>query len=582
MNDSIEKLANGYGPNRNPFRSVFWPTLRDSFPSDGRSFQKLYASWLIRLRWLAIAVIAGLAVLNQATLHYLDAEAMVGIWIALAVLLVLNISYGFLYGKTSRIDRYGLYSQIALDLIVLTSLLHFSGGIENPLAFAYVFHVILSSIVFERRIAMLVVIFSTILFGLLAFGEYAEYLHHYTLSAFPHFEGEHGEEHAAHDLTYVSARVGLHFLFMALSSGFVTALMDRLHGATREIRSERRQLQHVIRSTGIGLAIIEENGNISLLNPKDSIWQPIGGSSEDAIWLTWLREITTAASGDSPMTGRGYERSFPTTGGETRHYYITLSALDDEPNRGGSTIAALVSDVTEQKRIEAKMSHSARIAMLGKVSAGIAHEVGNPLASISTRLSLLEDSNSLEEIKSGLYPLKNLVARINRIVLGVSQIARPQQGSWTSFDLHSVINDTLEILRLHKGAKRCSIECRIPDEPLVLNGVKDQIGQVFLNLALNALDAMPDGGTLRIQCQTEQYNFHILFTDTGVGIPKENLSRIFDIFFTTKKNGLGIGMHLAYQSIEAHHGSIQVESEPGQGTRFSITLPRDGAIPAEI
>ena len=552
----------------------FWPTPRTKAQSSSptESLPEQYAAWLVRLRWLAIIVASGLALINQTLLHYLEPGSMVWIWGTIGTLALFNVFCQTYSDTLSWTRRYGLHLQIGFDLVALTALLHCSGGIENPLSFVYVFHVILSAIIFKRQIAIAVVILSTVLIGAVAWGEWSHTLEHYTLVIFPHFQGEEGDHHAAHNLTYATTRVGMHFLFMSLTSGFVITLMERLHDSMRETRQERIQLQHVIRSTGIGLAIIENGESIQRLNPHDDIWKPIGGQSDSAIWRKWLRELAQSASERTPSKDIGYERSYALPGGTTRHYHITLASLN-QPDEDARTMAALVFDVTERKRIEDEMSHAARIAMLGRVSAGIAHEVGNPLASISTRLTLLEDAESLEEIKSGLVPLKSQVARINRIVRGVSQIARPQKGDWERFDLRSVTNDVLEVLHLHKGSKNCSIDYNPPAKPILIKGVKDQINQVFLNLGLNALDAMSRGGRLSIEFQQHPDSVVIHFSDTGVGMTQEQLERVFDLFFTTKENGLGIGMHIAYQIVEAHRGAISVSSEPGHGTRFTITLP---------
>jgi PAS domain S-box-containing protein len=230
-------------------------------------------------------------------------------------------------------------------------------------------------------------------------------------------------------------------------------------------------------------------------------------------------------------------------------------------------------DITERKRMEAEIRHADRISILGKVSAGIAHEVGNPLASITTRLALLTDCNDLEELKQGLQPLEEQVSRINRIVRGVSQIARPKQGRWTVFDLRKAIHDTLNVVRLHRLAKKFEIVYHPSEKPMRVSGVEDQIEQVFLNLCLNAMEAMPGGGKLQIICSYAKGQWTLQFIDTGVGMSREHCGRIFDLFFTTKTNGLGIGMHIVYQIITVHGGEISVESGVGDGSNFTVTLP---------
>jgi signal transduction histidine kinase len=559
---------------RNPLHSFFWPSTPKRHLTDNRNLEISYAYWIVRLRWMVIAIIFGLALLNSLLLHYVEPAPMIGIWFSIGLLVVLNIFYTILGQESYFWTNRGLLVQVVVDLGFLTVLLHYSGGIENPMSFSYVFHVILASIMFSRPIALAIVAISTLFVGVLAYGELVGLFHHYTIGAFPHFDGDAGEQHASHDLLYVSIRVGLHFLFMSLSSGFVTALMSRLNRASFEIRNEKIKLNHVIGSTGIGLAIVNSQGEVEALNPNDTVWEPIGGMATDAIWRNWISEelLDSIAQGNEKIYE--YERETTDSSGETRHFQLNLSTTVSD-NRDGEILAtALVAEITERKRLEAEMMHSDRISTLGKVSAGIAHEVGNPLASISTRISLLEDSVSLEDFKSGLVPLKQQVSRINRIVRGVSQIARPQQGKWACFDLRKTIEDTLEVIRLHKGAKNCLLEFKYPDQPMLTNGVEDQIEQVFLNLCINALESMPRGGTFKIVCSNQSKQHTVKFSDSGCGMSDEEQKRIFDLFFTTKKNGLGLGMHIAYQIINAHNGSISLESNPGDGTTFTVTLPK--------
>ena len=116
-----------------------------------------------------------------------------------------------------------------------------------------------------------------------------------------------------------------------------------------------------------------------------------------------------------------------------------------------------------------------------------------------------------------------------------------------------------------------------------VNGVKDQLGQVFLNLALNAIDAMPDGGSLNIYCEEQDQSYSVRFQDTGIGMAQEEKERVFDLFFTTKTSGLGMGMHIAYQIINAHQGTIEIESEQSEGTTFTIKLPKgNGELISDI
>lgn len=544
-------------------------------PNDGREAGNelnpfpyiLYNRWLIRLRWLIIISLTVLAFLNQVFFHFIETIPMVGNWITVACLGLANFVYEIVTRKSLWPSQVFILLQIAVDMIALTFLLHFSGGIENPMVFAFVFHVILSSILFENLIAWLVISFSTVLVGTMAFGEFSGLFSHYGNPLFPHFEAGPTVLHASLNLSYVVVQVAQHVLFMSLCGIFVMALRDRLGSAVSDIRNERFKLTQVIQSTGIGLAILHPTGDAETIDESAKIWKPLGGMNDSAVWRKWFRELFLAsASGKSRMPD--HEKSIIDHNGEKRYYQITLSNSENDVR------TALISEITARKRIEAEMRHADRMSTLGKMSAGIAHEVGNPMASISARLDLLDSCDSMSEIKNGLAPLREQVARINRIIRGISQIARPTQSEWTSFNLSKVIKDTLEVVSLHKGSEHCRIECHLPETRMMVDGVEDQIEQVFLNLCLNAFDAMPTGGLLTISAEGNS-DFHTLhFSDTGCGMDEHRKEQVFDLFFTTKKNGLGIGLHIAYQIITAHKGTISVISELGKGTTFSVSLPK--------
>ena len=540
-----------------------WPHGGTRHASDHLNIPLYHVNALISLRWIALGILTVLSLLNELQLHYVEPQAMIGVLGVLGFLLLSNLVY--LYADSRSILKLSdsLLLQIAMDMVFLTALLHYSGGIENPMAFVYVLQIIICAILFNRRVALGAAVFSTILFGTLAYGEAWGLLHHYTIGIFPHFESFDRSEHASYDLSYVNMRVSLHFLFMALSAVFVSALMSRLRLAMADLSGERQKLRHLIQSSGMGLATIPCGGEPEIANLGDTIWESIGGAADSAVWRKWLREMRHPPE---VLEAQKY-LSAPT--GESRYYQVTLSPPEDCEG----FVTVLISDITERKRIEAEIRHADRISILGKVSAGIAHEVGNPLASITTRLALLTDCNDLEELKQGLQPLEEQVSRINRIVRGVSQIARPKQGRWSVFDLRKAIHDTLIVVRLHRLAKKIEVVYHPSEKPMRVSGVEGQIEQVFLNLCLNAMEAMPGGGKLQIICSYAKGQWTLQFIDTGVGMSREHCGRIFDLFFTTKTNGLGIGMHIVYQIITAHGGEISVESGVGDGSNFTVTLP---------
>jgi signal transduction histidine kinase len=269
---------------------------------------------------------------------------------------------------------------------------------------------------------------------------------------------------------------------------------------------------------------------------------------------------------------RTEEREQVDESGQKQYFQVTVAPLRNEQGEIYQVVE-LVQDITEKKYLEAEMLHAAKMVTLGTMSAGIAHEVGNPLASISTRLQLMESENDPEFISRSIQLLKREINRIERIVRGISQFGRPVREGWGSCQINQILEETVEMLKYHKSAKICRIETNLqPGLPETL-GVADQLKQVFLNLGLNALEAMPGGGKLRISSSQKSGNLVIEFADEGMGISEDMLEKIIQPFFTTKEKGSGLGLFIVHHFVQAHGGELKFETQPGSGTRVSVLLP---------
>ncbi len=243
-------------------------------------------------------------------------------------------------------------------------------------------------------------------------------------------------------------------------------------------------------------------------------------------------------------------------------------------------IVHIARDVTESKQTEEKLRISDKMASLGRLTAGIYHEVLNPVNIISSHVQLLlmkaeKGSQTEKDLKSILEETKR-IAKISDGLLGFS---RKVEGINEEVDVNSLLEKVLSILEPDMRLKNIGFLKRFEDGLPGIKANSDKLRQVFLNMITNARDAMPEGGTLTISTQViqnEEYSFvRIRFKDTGCGIAKENRDRIFKQFFTTKKEGKGTGLGLStsYEIIENHGGTMSLESEEGKGTTFTIYLP---------
>ena len=238
-------------------------------------------------------------------------------------------------------------------------------------------------------------------------------------------------------------------------------------------------------------------------------------------------------------------------------------------------LEGFVLDVTQEKSLEEQLRKTERLAELGTLASGMAHEIGTPMNVILGRAELLMRKTTDERAKRGLETIVTQVERITKIMNQLLSFARKRPVERRALDLGPVIKDMVDVVQERIKQHQIQTEIHIaPGLPEVFAD-SDQMSQVLLNLVLNACQAMPNGGTLRIDLRSRQNHVALTVADTGCGIPKEHVSKLFDPFFTTKPvgEGTGLGLTVVHGIIQEHEGSITVESEPNKGTTFHILLP---------
>jgi PAS domain S-box-containing protein len=247
---------------------------------------------------------------------------------------------------------------------------------------------------------------------------------------------------------------------------------------------------------------------------------------------------------------------------------------DDAGKVGG--IVAVGRDLTERRRLEAQLSHSIKMASLGVMAGGIAHEVRNPLGIISASAQLLLECPDDARLRSqGLEKIYAATQRASLIIENLLKFARPQDGREKETDIHAVLEETLALLAHQMILQKVTLKKAFQQLPRIYAN-PELLQQVFTNLILNACNAMPQGGTLTVATQASgQEEILVRFGDTGHGIPQEHLPMIFDPFFTTMPvgKGTGLGLSICYSIISQHQGTIEVESQVGQGSTFTVRLP---------
>jgi PAS domain S-box-containing protein len=258
--------------------------------------------------------------------------------------------------------------------------------------------------------------------------------------------------------------------------------------------------------------------------------------------------------------------------GEVVDVDVSAARFVDEE---GMAILVVVRDVSERKRIQEQLQKAERLAELGTLASGMAHEIGTPMNVILGRAEYLMERVKEAPIRKGLETIVSQVERITKVMNQLLAFARRRPSERRTVDLRQAVEDNLDIFRERLAKQSIKLETELASYCPPVQADADQMSQVIINLVMNAIQAMPDGGTLRVGLMSDMEMVRLTVTDTGHGIPQEAIAKIFDPFFTTKEfgKGTGLGLTVVKGILEEHQGSIAVESEPEKGTTFTISLP---------
>jgi len=261
-------------------------------------------------------------------------------------------------------------------------------------------------------------------------------------------------------------------------------------------------------------------------------------------------------------------------GTDGRRFSLSCSPVR-QPD-GQILLLELVADVTERERLQARLTEAERLAAAGELAAGVAHEIRNPLAAIVNATTLLEEEETLtrDERANTLGAVKKEARRLNRILSDFLVFARPRESKPLEADIRVVVDHVAALIREDPGrAERVQLSVGIDPAVPAFRFDADQLTQVLWNIALNGVEAMEGPGRLDITVARRGAAVAIAVTDTGGGIPVEERRRVFEPFYSRKRSGTGLGLTIARRIVATHGGRIDVESTPGQGSRFTVVLP---------
>src|SRR5262245_996190 len=386
--------------------------------------------------------------------------------------------------------------------------------------------------------------------------------------------------HKAVSVQFIAADPGTttHFLIHAtfvclyFSSTFAIIIMV-LDRARSEMRSLKELNERLVDGLGEGLELVDGDYAIRHAN-RWMIEQfgPVAGRR--------CHEVLTASSapcGGCPLERRGAIKEpvrLEVNGVGGRRFLLSCSAVRQPDGR--VFLLELVADVTEQAKLRERLGEAERLAAAGELAAGVAHEIRNPLAAIVNATTLLDADEALtpEERTSTLDAVRKEARRLNRILSDFLIFARPREPKRLTGDIREVVDHVAALIRdAPARAQLVDLRTRVnPDVPAFAFDA-DQLTQVLLNVALNGVEAM--GGRGRLSLHVERQNGQVVIdvVDTGRGIPPEERGRVFEPFFSRKPGGTGLGLTIVRRIVAAHGGHIDIQSQPGRGTRFAIALP---------
>ena len=553
--------------------------------------------WLIRLRWIAVGGMSAAALFGSYV--FLVLSNPIPIYLCAAALLISNISYFLAATKkpeqaSPRDLALGMI-QVELDLLILTAVLHFSGGVVNPFFLFYIFHVIIAAIILPRSLSFCVGLTAILLFGLLDGGTLLGY-HPLRLPA------------AAgpwRNPVYALGVFGAFACTVTLAQYLTRMIIRRMRATELEAARNYDVLRAVINAMSEGLIFVTGEGNVAICNPAAGLWKERSGVTGPGHLLEDFPRplaelLKTLVSSDDGAAAGEKAITFETAGLQPKYVEAMACPVTGvDGNRLGHVVVG--QDLTEHKKLETdlrertkeltsineilktsqlEMAQREKMVAIGQMATGIAHEIGNPLASISSVAQYLVRKLTVHEQKEHLLVVQYHVSRISNILKRMLSLSRPATSECRWTDINELIENTLSLINYDRRAQSVAIRnVANPDLPAVW--LKPQhFEQVFLNIFINALDAMDAKQgecehVLEITRELKDGMIEIRTSDTGIGMSPEVRQRAFESFYTTKEigKGTGLGLFISYNLVTEVDGTIALESEPGKGTTVIIRIP---------
>jgi two-component system sensor histidine kinase PilS (NtrC family) len=547
--------------------------------------------WLMSLRLVLATFSLGTAALVQISTGkaYLD-TSLISLYLLIGMVYCLGLCYAFLLRQVEDLGTFA-FIQLFLDILLISGLVKVTGGVVSDFTLFYYLSIIAAGIILYRKGSMLIASAASIFYALIIALEYYGIVHAMS-------DGKLQE--SAPLFFSVIMRITAFYL-VAFLSGFLSEQVRQSKAALKLKESDYLRLEtlhkNIIESINSGLLTIDQGMNISFFNRAAEV---ITGYSFSEVQGRMIDEVfpglMQAAAGADANSGRDdvprarFEISFRRNDGRQVYLGFSKSTLKDGDREQPGEVYAF-QDVTRLKEMEEQVKIMDRLAAVGRLASGMAHEIRNPLASMSGSIQILGQSLQLDDDNKRLMDIVlKETNRLDQLLSDFVLFTHPDQRKKKQIELNAVIMDAIELFLSNPDHHLITVMTDL-NGSIMLEADPHQIKQVLWNLFVNAHQAMSLGGKLSIGTKRiaaaelkgvrqplpagPQVPFWVQLTvaDTGCGIEESDVDKVFDPFFTTKPRGSGLGLAIVYSIIESYKGKVSLKSQKDRGTTFTILLP---------
>lgn len=539
---------------------------------------KLLAMMVLRVV-LALAFL-GITTWFQIREHSYTQLNLYPLYAVVVIVGLLTILYALILNSVRNLSLF-TYIQVTLDIALVTLIVYVTGGTESYLHALYPLSVIGASILLNKRGGFVAASMSSIAYGVLVDMDFYGMLpvKYKVLAALV----KPGWEEV---FTTVATNI-LAYFTVAYLTGYLAERTARVEKKLEEKEIDFERLEtlnrSIVENITSGIMTLDESLRITSFNREA---EHVTGYSLKDVYYRGINEIFTEMMPEGAAhSGMRVEKRFRKKDGT--EIYLGFS-ISEGPGEDIDRII-IFQDLTQLKEMEEQLRRDEKLKALGELSVGIAHEIRNPLASISGSIQVLKGDLDLKDEDTRLMEIVlRETERLNSLITDFLLFARPAREKRERVNLSAIIDETVKVFSNCPEASRLKIENTVRDM-IFIQGDRRQLGQVFWNLFVNAAHAMssaPGGGNLRISSELVEWDalhfeaadspaVEVSVSDNGTGIAPENMSRVFDPFFSTKERGTGLGLAIVHRIVESHGGSIDVRSAAGKGSVFKVTLPLD-------